>query len=170
VLAQFAAAALAAAGIARAAGYAIQHPNSPWTLTSAVAATAAVIAAAATAATGASDYPELRHLMAAQDQLDGPARDLGAELTGRAASCGPLYTVVAAQIPVLATATDQPLRAVHTVPDAGPDTGIIIYPKTAAAFDGHGFGPPQPVVADIPIPAGFEEIAENSQWAAYARC
>ncbi len=105
-----------------------------------------------------------------QAQIEGDLTDL-VENGAFEPLCGKIAVPNHRAVPRLAFGLDvRPTRIVSASEETIPRRGYFVAP--ASPFVVHNFvlDPGDPTKLDIPVPAGFEPVAENESWKVYRRC
>ena len=85
--------------------------------------------------------------------------------------CGPISVPNHRAVPRLAFGLDiRPSEVVSASEEPIPERGYFVAPASPFTTENFILDPGDPTKIDIPVPAGFEEVARNESWIVYRRC
>ncbi|HEX5713711.1 MAG TPA: hypothetical protein VFX85_10395 [Solirubrobacterales bacterium] len=85
--------------------------------------------------------------------------------------CGKIAVPNHRAVPRLAFGLDiRPTQVVSASEEAMPDRGYFVAPASEFVVENFILDPGDPTRVDIPVPAGFQLVAENESWLVYRNC
>ena len=105
-----------------------------------------------------------------QAQIEGDLTDL-VDAGAFEPLCGKVAVPNHRAVPRLAFGLDvRPTRIVSASEEATPRRGYFVAPASEFVVRNFVLDPGDPTKIDVPVPAGFELVAENESWKVYRRC